>query len=192
MWGKKIDRGHEHNGKVFAANNHVSFNVYKNEIFAILGHNGAGKSTLIQNMIGIQRPNGGDTFYDGLPISKNMKEIHRHLGICLQTNVLYKDFSPVEHYKIYAGIKGVEETSEEVIDEWLREIDLYDKKKFLIDELSGGQKRKLCIGLALMGNPKYVFLDEPTTGLDPLSRRKIWSLLQEKKKGRVIFISTHY
>jgi len=189
--GKNKEHVDEGNGKIFAANNHISFNVYKNEIFAILGHNGAGKSTLIQNMVGIQKPNGGETFYDGLPISKSKSTINSKLGICLQSNVLFKYFTPVDHYIIYAGIKGIK-VSKEGIDQWLREVDLYDKKNFIVDELSGGQKRKLCIGLAFMGNPKYVFLDEPTTGLDPLSRRKIWNLLQEKKKDRVIFITTHY
>ncbi|OUM59964.1 hypothetical protein PIROE2DRAFT_36334, partial [Piromyces sp. E2] len=171
---------------------HVSFNVYKDEIFAILGHNGAGKSTLIQNMVGLQKPDGGETYYDGVAISKNKKTVHRNLGICLQSNILFKYFTPVDHYKIFAGIKGITETDDSHIDNWLREIDLFEKKTFAVGELSGGQKRKLCIGLALIGNPKYVFLDEPTTGLDPLSRRKIWNLLQEKKKGRVIFITTHY
>ncbi|OUM59968.1 hypothetical protein PIROE2DRAFT_14382, partial [Piromyces sp. E2] len=191
-WGKKVDRGHDDNAKVFAANNHVSFNVYKDEIFAILGHNGAGKSTLIQNMVGLQKPDGGETYYDGVAISKNKKTVHRNLGICLQSNILFKYFTPVDHYKIFAGIKGITETDDSHIDDWLREIDLFEKKTFAVGELSGGQKRKLCIGLALIGNPKYVFLDEPTTGLDPLSRRKIWNLLQEKKKERVIFITTHY
>ncbi|OUM59961.1 hypothetical protein PIROE2DRAFT_14373 [Piromyces sp. E2] len=179
-WGKKVDRGHDDNTKVFAANNHVSFNVYKDEIFAILGHNGAGKSTLIQNMVGLQKPDGGETYYDGVAISKNKKSVYRNLGICLQSNILFKYFTPVDHYKIFAGIKGITETDDSHIDEWLREIDLFEKKTFAVGELSGGQKRKLCIGLALIGNPKYVFLDEPTTGLDPLSRR------------RVIFITTHY
>eukprot|EP00833_Pecoramyces_ruminatium_P006597 jgi/Orpsp1_1/1180629/evm.model.c7180000074154.1 len=175
-------------GKIFAANRNISFNVYKDEIFAILGHNGAGKSTLIQNMIGMQRPDGGETFYGGLPISKNKKKIHQQLGICLQNNVIINGFTVADHYKLYSGVKNVESD----VDEWLRDIDLYEKKDYDVQKLSGGQKRKLCIGLALIGNPKYVFLDEPTTGLDPLSRRKIWSLLLKKKKDRVIFITTHY
>jgi len=175
-------------GKVFAANKNISFNVYKNEIFAILGHNGAGKSTLIQNMIGMQRADSGETYYNGLPISKNKKKIHRELGICLQNNVLIDGFSVADHCKLYAGIKEIDVD----VDTWLKEVDLMEKKNFEVQKLSGGQKRKVCIGLAMVGNPKYVFLDEPTTGLDPLSRRKIWSLLLKKKQGRVIFITTHY
>ncbi|ORX81212.1 hypothetical protein BCR32DRAFT_293415 [Anaeromyces robustus] len=175
-------------GKIFAANKNISFNVYKGEIFAILGHNGAGKSTLIQNMIGMLRPDDGETYYSGLPISKNRKAVHQDLGICLQQNVIFKGLSVEDHFKLYSGIKGIESD----IEEWLKDIDLVDKRDYDVQNMSGGQKRKLCIGLALIGNPKYVFLDEPTTGLDPLSRRKIWNLLLKKKKDRVIFITTHY
>jgi len=176
-------------GKVFAANKNISFKVYKDEIFAILGHNGAGKSTLIQNMVGMIKPNSGETYYRGLPFSKNKKEIQKQLGICHQSNILIDGFSVADHFKLFSGIKGKENES---IDAWLKEIDLVGKKDYQVQKMSGGQKRKLCIGLALIGNPKYVFLDEPTTGLDPLSRRKIWNLLLKVKKNRVIFITTHY
>jgi len=175
-------------GKIFAANNDINFKVYKGEIFAILGHNGAGKSTLIKNMIGYLKPDRGETYYGGLPISKNKQAIHDQLGICLQDNIIFNDFTVQEHFKIYAGIKGIEID----IDKCLSEVNLTEKKDYEVQKLSGGQKRKLCVGLAFIGNPKYVFLDEPTTGLDPLSRRKIWNLLLNKKKDRVIFITTHY
>jgi len=175
-------------GKVFAANKNVNFKVYKDEIFAILGHNGAGKSTLIQNMVGIIKPDGGETFYQGLPLTKFKKLITKQIGICTQSNVLFEEFTVADHFKLFSGIKGVEGN----VDEWLENIDLVEKKNYNVSKLSGGQKRKLCIGLALIGDPKYVFLDEPTTGLDPLSRRKIWNLLLKVKKDRVIFITTHY
>ncbi|ORX42706.1 hypothetical protein BCR36DRAFT_337073 [Piromyces finnis] len=183
------DDQNEKSKKIFAANNDISFNVYKDEIFAILGHNGAGKSTLIQNMVGIITPDSGETLYHGLSISKNKKEIRSQLGICLQSNVLINNFTVADHFKLYSGIK---ECDDEDIDKWLKDIDLEKKKDYEVQKLSGGQKRKLSISLALIGNPKYVFLDEPTTGLDPLSRRKIWNLLLKVKKDRVIFITTHY
>lgn len=175
-------------GNVFAANCNISFNAYKDEIFGILGHNGAGKSTLIQIMIGMITPDGGETFYSGQPISKNKKEIHRQLGICLQSNNLIKGFTVGDHFMLYSRIKGIETD----FYEWLEDIDLLGKEYCEVQNLSCGQKRKLCIGLAFIGNPKYVFLDEPTSGLDPLSRQKIWSLLLKKKKDRVIFMTTHY
>lgn len=174
-----------------AVNNNISFKVYKDEIFGILGHNGAGKSTLIKNMVGIIHPDSGETYYGGRPLSKKKKEIYRDIGICLQDNVIIHGFTVADHFKLYSGIKGVNDSEEELM-KWLKEVDLEEKKDYEVDKMSGGQKRKLCIGLALIGNPKYVFLDEPTTGLDPLSRRKIWNLLLKVKKDRVIFITTHY
>jgi len=189
--GSDIDDDDTKLGKTFAANNNVSFRVYKDEIFAILGHNGAGKSTLIQNMVGIYHPDSGETFYRGIPLSSNKKRIQLEMGICLQNNVLIEGFTVADHFKLYAGIKGASATEAD-LEAWLEEIDLVSKKNFEVQKMSGGQKRKLCIGLALIGHPKYVFLDEPTTGLDPLSRRKIWSLLLKVKKNRVIFITTHY
>jgi len=190
-FGRSRDDNDKKLGKIFAANNNISFKVYNNEIFGILGHNGAGKSTLIQNMVGIINPDKGETYYGGLPFSKNKKKIYRQFGICLQTNVIIEGFTVADHFKLYSGIKGADD-SEESLQKWLNEVDLVEKKDYSVEKMSGGQKRKLCIGLALIGNPKYVFLDEPTTGLDPLSRRKIWNLLLKVKKDRVIFITTHY
>eukprot|EP00833_Pecoramyces_ruminatium_P004358 jgi/Orpsp1_1/1178390/evm.model.c7180000065090.1 len=135
-------------GKVFAANNNISFKVYKDEIFAILGHNGAGKSTLIQNMVGLIRSDGGETYYGGLALSKNKKKIHRQLGICLQSNVIINEFTVADHFRLYSGIKGVPH-DESDLQQWLEEIDLVEKRDYEVQKMSGGQKRKLCIGLAL-------------------------------------------
>jgi len=140
-------------------------------------------------MVGIMKPDHGETYYCGLPFSKNKKNIRSEFGICLQSNVLFANFTVFDHFKIYSGIKGVKD---ENFEQWIKEIDLVGKEHYEVQKMSGGQKRKLSIGLALIGNPKYVFLDEPTTGLDPLSRRKIWNLLLKIKKDRVIFITTHY
>jgi len=175
-------------GKIFTANHNINFNVYKDEIFGILGHNGAGKSTLIQIMIGMIKPDSGECFYHGLPLSQNKKTCQHHMGICLQNNILIEGFTVVDHFIIYCNVKEVMDD----LDTWLEDIDLVEKRDCEVQYLSTGQKRKLCIGLAFLGNPKYVFLDEPTTGLDPVSRQKIWSLLLKKKKDRVIFIATHY
>ena len=174
-------------GKIFTVNNNISFNVYKNEIFAILGHNGAGKTTIFNIMTGLLKPDNGEVYYNGLPLSKNKKMIQYYFGICLEKNVLIKDFTVSEHYNLYAGIKGVYNE----LEAWLKDIDLYEKRDCKVQFLSIGQKRKLCVGLAFIGDPKYVFLDEPTTGLDPLSRQNIWKLLIRKKQNRVIFITTH-
>ncbi|ORX82548.1 P-loop containing nucleoside triphosphate hydrolase protein [Anaeromyces robustus] len=172
----------------FLAVNHVSFKVYKDEIFAILGHNGAGKTTLIQIMIGLLKASEGNVYYDGTDFNSNITKIRREFGVCSQANILFDDLTVENHINIFASIKNVSVD----IDEILKEVDLEHKRNDKVRALSGGQKRKLCIAIAIIGNPKYIFLDEPTTGLDPLSRRKVWDLLLNKKKGRVIFLTTHY
>jgi len=172
----------------YLAVNDVSFKVYQNEIFAILGHNGAGKSTLLNIMVGLLRATQGDIYFDGSSLSSDLKKIRRDFGVCPQSNIIFDDLTVEQHIQIYGGIKNADVN----VDEILKEVDLSDQKYKKASKLSGGQKRKLCIGLAIIGNPKYIFLDEPTTGLDPLSRRKIWELLLKNKEGRVIFLTTHY
>jgi ABC-type multidrug transport system ATPase subunit len=172
----------------FLAVNDVSFKVYQNEIFAILGHNGAGKTTLINIMVGLIKATYGDVYFDSSSISKNVNNIRKDFGVCAQTNIIYDELTVEDHINFYANLKNVKVD----VDEVLKELDLLPQKKLKSSKLSGGQKRKLCIGMAIIGNPKYIFLDEPTTGLDPLSRRKIWELLLKKKEGRVIFLTTHY
>ncbi|KAL6601983.1 hypothetical protein LY90DRAFT_509702 [Neocallimastix californiae] len=166
----------------------IDFNAYYDEIFAILGHNGAGKTTLISIMTGILSASHGEVYYDDVPITDNETEICRQFGYCPQFDTFNNSLTLAEHVRLFAGIKNVNVN----IDEILRDIDLLDKKDNYPKQLSGGQRRKLCITLALLGSPKYVFLDEPTTGLDPYSRKNIWELLSQKKKGRVMFVTTHY
>jgi len=168
--------------------NDVSFKVYQNEIFCILGPNGAGKSTLLNIMIGLIRCYQGDVYYDGMSLNSDLNKIRRNFGVCPQNNIIFDELTVEDHINIYGSIKNTEVN----VDEILKEVDLIDQKNKKASKLSGGQKRKLCIALAIVGNPKYIFLDEPTTGLDPLSRRKIWELLNRKKEGRVIFLTTHY
>jgi len=177
----------EKNSQFLAVNN-VSFKVYENEIFAILGHNGAGKTTLINIMVGLLRASQGGVYYDGFDIAKDTNTVRKNFGVCAQTNTIFDELTVEDHIKFYADLKDVKVD----VDEVLTDIDLIHQKKLKASKLSGGQKRKLCIGMATIGNPKYIFLDEPTTGLDPLSRRKIWDLLLKKKEGRVIFLTTHY
>ena len=166
----------------------IDFKAYYNEIFAILGHNGAGKTTLMSIMTGILAPADGEVYYDNVPITNNEMKICKQFGYCPQFDTFNNNLTIAEHVKLYSGIKGIKID----IDSTLKDIDLLNKKNNFPKELSGGQRRKLCISLALLGSPKYVFLDEPTTGLDPYSRKNIWELLSSKKEGRVIFVSTHY
>ena len=177
-------------GNIFTANKNISFNAYKDEIFAILGHNGAGKTTLIKIMIGLLKPESGEIYYNKLPLSQNKKAIQSQFGICLENNIFINDFTVSDHYKLYSGIKEIDVEMNEV-DSWLKDIGLYEKRDCKVQSLNIGQRRKLCVGLAFIGNPKYIFLDEPTAGLDILSRQKMWKFLLKKKHNRVIFITTH-
>jgi len=166
----------------------ISFSGYYDEIFSILGHNGAGKTTLISIMTGILSPTYGDVYYDDIPITGNETEVCKQFGYCPQFDTFNNNLTVGEHVKLFAGIKNVQVDVKEV----LKDIDLLEKEDNYPKELSGGQRRKLCITLALLGSPKFVFLDEPTTGLDPYSRKNIWELLSRKKKGCIMFITTHY
>ena len=175
-------------GEINEVLKNISFNGYYDEIFAILGHNGAGKTTLINIMTGILSATSGEVYYDGMPIKGNETEISKYFGFCPQFDTLDNHLTVEEHVKLYASIKNLKIDTDEII----KDIDLFSKKDAFPYKLSGGQKRKLCITLALLGSPKYVFLDEPTTGLDPYSRKSVWELLSRKKKDRIIFITTHY
>lgn len=177
------------NKKTFTALSNINFQVYNNEIFAILGHNGAGKSTLLNIMVGILKASSGNVVYNGNDIRVDADFLRKNFGVCSQYNTLFDDLTVEQHVIVYSGLKGIDHPD---IDGICESIDLKSHKTSKVSSLSGGQKRKLCIGLAFIGNPKYVFLDEPTTGLDPYSRHKMWDLLLSKKEGRVIFLTTHY
>jgi len=175
-------------GEIIEVLKNISFNGYYNEIFCILGHNGAGKTTLMNIMTGILSSTQGEIYYDNVPINGNETEICKQIGYCPQFDTFNNNLTIGEHVKLFAGIKNVSVNIQEV----LRSIDLLEKINNFPKELSGGQRRKLCITLALLGSPKFIFLDEPTTGLDPYSRKKIWELLSKNKKNCIMFITTHY
>ncbi|ORY20430.1 hypothetical protein LY90DRAFT_516770 [Neocallimastix californiae] len=184
-----------HIGKIFKGKGEyleilkdINFSAYSDEIFAILGHNGAGKTTLLSIMTGSLSSTYGDVYYNDIPISGNKTQITTQFGYCPQFDTFNNNLTVGEHVLLFAGVRGIKIE----VDEILEEIDLLNKKNDFPKNLSGGQRRKLCIALALLGSPKYIFLDEPTTGLDPYSRKYIWEYLSKKKKGCTIFITTHY
>ena len=185
---KNIKKSFKVKGENIEILKNIDFNAYYNEIFAILGHNGAGKTTLISIMTGILSSTQGEVYYDEVPITGNETEICKKFGYCPQFDTFNNNLTVGEHVRLFSGIKGIDVD----VDSVLEDIDLLSKKDNYPKELSGGQRRKLCITLALLGSPKYVFLDEPTTGLDPYSRKNIWELLSRKKEGCVIFVTTHY
>lgn len=152
-----------------------------------------GKSTTISMLTGLFAPTSGEAFINGFPISTQMEQIRHNLGICPQHNVLYPTLTVAEHLRLFAILKG---TPEDVLDrcvvDKIREVGLQAKTNVYSQALSGGMKRKLSVGMALIGDSKIVFLDEPTSGMDPYSRRSTWELLKRAKRGRVIVLTTHF
>ncbi|CAI8053623.1 ATP-binding cassette sub-family A member 3 [Geodia barretti] len=172
--------------------NKLSLNMYEGQITALLGHNGAGKTTTISILTGLYTPTGGTAVINGYDIRSNMDQIRHSLGICPQHNVLFDRLTVLEHLKFFARIKGVR--GKDVVKEaecMIEDLQLQDKKNTPSLKLSGGMKRKLSAGIALIGGSKFVVLDEPTSGIDPYARRAIWDLLIRYKEGRTILLTTH-
>ncbi|KAL3533759.1 hypothetical protein ACH5RR_007280, partial [Cinchona calisaya] len=172
--------------------NSLQLNLYENQILALLGHNGAGKSTTISMLIGLIPPTSGDALVFGKNILTDMDEIRKWLGVCPQHDILFPDLTVKEHLEIFAIIKGVDEDSlDSIVTEMVDEVGLADKIGTTVKALSGGMKRKLSLGIALIGNSKVIVLDEPTSGMDPYSMRLTWQLIKRIKKGRIILLTTH-
>ena len=175
--------------------NRVSFNLYKNEIFALLGHNGAGKSTLISILSGLYPATSGFAIYNNQNIitTEGHSKFRKFLGICPQQDVLFDDLTVKEHLEMFCVFKSVEtEKITEEIDIILQDFDLLGKKDTKACHLSGGQRRKLSICIALVGGSSVIFLDEPTSGMDITSRRNLWDILKRYALGRIIILTTHY
>lgn len=166
--------------------------LYENQILALLGHNGAGKSTTISMLVGLLAPTSGDALVFGKSILTDMDDIRKNLGVCPQYDILFPELTVKEHLEIFANIKGVnEESLENSVTEMVDEVGLADKLNTVVSALSGGMKRKLSLGIALIGDSKVVILDEPTSGMDPYSMRLTWQLIKRIKKGRIILLTTH-
>ena len=175
--------------------NSVSFNLYKNEIFALLGHNGAGKSTLISILSGLYPATSGYAIYDNQNIlsTEGHSKFRKYLGICPQHDVLFDDLTVKEHLEMFCVFKSVKQENISLeIDKILQDFDLFEKKYTKACHLSGGQKRKLSICIALVGGSSVIFLDEPTSGMDITSRRNLWDILKRYAGGRIIILTTHY
>ncbi|XP_025412978.1 ABC transporter A family member 1-like isoform X2 [Sipha flava] len=175
--------------------NGINMIIYQGEITAILGHNGAGKTTLFNILTGLTEPTSGTIKVFGYDVRNpsDVTKIRRMIGVCPQYDILFERLTPKEHLKFFATLRGL--TSEKIDDEvqkMLVELYLVDKADDIVKTLSGGQKRKLSVGIAVIGNPKIIILDEPTAGVDPPARRHLWSLLQKRKKGKVILLTTHF
>ena len=169
--------------------NELSFEVHKGEVFALLGHNGAGKSTTIDLILGLKSPDKGSTAILGMDAAKHRKKVFEKVGVQLQ-HTEYQNMMTVEEACMeYASL--YEKPSD--YKALLHSFGLSDLKKSYINKLSGGERQKLSVVLALIGNLEIVFLDELTTGLDVAARREVWRTLKHlKEKGLTIFLTTHY
>ncbi|XP_069655463.1 ABC-type organic anion transporter ABCA8 isoform X2 [Haliaeetus albicilla] len=173
----------------------LSLNIYEGQITALLGHSGAGKTTLLNVLSGLTLPSKGSATIYNYKLSEigDREEIREMIGICPQTNIQFDVLTVKENLKTFAEIKGIKSKEvEREVQNILKLLDISNIQDTQAEKLSGGQKRKLSIGIAMLGNPQVLFLDEPTAGLDPLSRHHVWSLLKEHRAGRVILFSTQF
>ncbi|NXB50960.1 ABCA9 protein, partial [Leucopsar rothschildi] len=173
----------------------LSLNIYEGQITALLGHSGAGKTTLLNVLSGLSFPSEGSaTIYNyKLSEMRDREEIRGMVGICPQFNTQFEVLTVRENLKTFAEIKGIKSKEvEQEVQNILEMLDISNIQDTQAEKLSGGQKRKLSIGIAMLGKPQVLLLDEPTAGLDPLSRHQVWSVLREQRAGRVILFSTQF
>uniref|UniRef100_A0A671P574 Cholesterol transporter ABCA5 n=1 Tax=Sinocyclocheilus anshuiensis TaxID=1608454 RepID=A0A671P574_9TELE len=173
----------------------LTFDIYEGQITALLGHSGAGKSTLMNILCGICPPTEGTATIYGSPVAEIAEgaEMRQLVGICPQFNIIFDVLTVEEHLRIFAAIKGILPSDiDSEVRKVLRDLDLEKIMDAQAKNLSGGQKRKLSVGIAILGDPKILLLDEPTAGMDPVSRHQVWSLLKSRRAGRVTVLSTHY
>ena len=173
----------------FEAVKGISFDVQEGEIFGLLGPNGAGKSTTLEIIETLREKTSGKIFVNGYDLDKEPNEIKKIIGVQLQTSGYYPGLNLVELVDLFAGLYNRKANAMEL----LQAVNLKDKAKAKVKELSGGQKQRFSIATTLINDPKIIFLDEPTTGLDPQARRNLWELIRQiRSKGTTVILTTHY
>lgn len=179
-------------GEKIAVNN-ISFEVEEGTLFSLLGVNGAGKTTTIKMLTGLAQPTAGDAIVCGKSIRNEMEEIKTLVNVSTQESAVAQKLTVRENLEFIAGVYGIKkEKSGAKINELLDKLGLKEVEKSKAKTLSGGYQRKLSIAMALVTEPKILFLDEPTLGLDVLARRELWNLIRELKKNITIVLTTHY
>lgn len=173
----------------FEAVKGISFEVYEGEIFGLLGPNGAGKSTTLEIIETLREKTSGEVMVDGFNLDKDPGEIKKVIGVQLQTSGYYPGLNLTELIELFGGLYNRNVNPLDLLDT----VNLRDKAKARFKELSGGQKQRFSIATTLINQPRIIFLDEPTTGLDPQARRNLWELIQNiREKGTTVIITTHY
>jgi len=178
----------------FVAVDKITFDVHKGEIFGFLGANGAGKTTAMRMLCGLSRPTSGEAMVAGVDVYHKPEEIKRNIGYMSQKFSLYEDLTVLENIKFYAGIYGltdkqIKDKSEELVEK----LGLQNQAKVLVSLLPLGWRQKLAFSVAIVHQPKVVFLDEPTGGVDPSTRKQFWDMIYDaSEQGITIFVTTHY
>ncbi len=178
----------------FVAVDRITFDVRKGEIFGFLGANGAGKTTAMRMLCGLSKPTSGEAVVAGIDVYHHPEEIKRNIGYMSQKFSLYEDLTVLENIKFYAGIYGltdkqIKEKSEELVER----LGLSKQAKILVANLPLGWRQKLAFSVAIVHQPKIVFLDEPTGGVDPATRKQFWDMIYDaSERGITIFVTTHY
>ncbi|ANC75672.1 ABC transporter [Fictibacillus phosphorivorans] len=173
----------------FTAVDGSEFSVHNGEVFGLLGPNGAGKTTTLEMLVGLRKPDEGTAIVGGFDITKELDKVKEVIGVQLQSTTLFELLTVDEILHLYGSFYREHISIPELIDDML----LTEKKNSRIKGLSGGQKQRLAIALALVHDPQIIFLDEPTTGLDPQARRTLWDIiLRLKERGKTVVLTTHY
>lgn len=178
----------------FTAVKSISFDVHKGEIFGFLGANGAGKTTAMKMLIGISKPTSGEALVAGFDVKTHSEMVKKSIGYMSQKFSMYDDLTIKENITFFGGIYGLTRVQiKEKTEELIRELGLEEMADKLVGALPLGWKQKLSFSVALLHEPKIVFLDEPTGGVDPITRRQFWEMIYaEAHKGTTIFVTTHY
>ncbi|MBI3997659.1 MAG: ABC transporter ATP-binding protein [Armatimonadetes bacterium] len=168
---------------------HITFEVASGEIFGILGPNGAGKTTTLEIMEGLRRPDAGRVLIDGIDVLTSPREVRSRIGVQLQEAGFFERLSPDETLRLFASYHRRSLPAHLLLER----LGLAEKRHARVETLSGGQRQRLSIALALLNDPSIVFLDEPTTGLDPQARRAMWEIIEGiRRDGRTVILTTHY
>ena len=178
----------------FTAVDHISFDVFQGEIFGFLGANGAGKTTAMRMLCGLSIPTSGEGKVAGYDVYRQAEDIKRNIGYMSQRFSLYEDLRVYDNMKLFAGIYGVPRKEIPArIDEMLQRLGLSEIKYKMVGELPLGWKQRLSFSVAILHRPRVIFLDEPTGGVDPSTRRQFWEMIYEAADGGItIFVTTHY
>jgi ABC-2 type transport system ATP-binding protein len=178
----------------FTAVNGISLSVQRGEVFGFLGPNGAGKSTTIRMLCGLLRPSSGQAIVAGFDVAREPEQVRQNIGYMSQKFSLYNDLKVIENIRLFAGLYSVPRSQlKERIDWALRMSNLEGREERITGTLPGGWKQRLALGCAVLHRPPIIFLDEPTSGVDPISRRQFWDLIHDMAEhGVTVFVTTHY